>query len=156
MKSNKVKRAWILYWNKDNFGSQLDIAEDGEIAAILPANYSAERIQFLLQRLFAERMHTASELLANRSKRLEEAFNPRRIHGVENTGVEYIMGYHSNTNPRLVAKVVENVAEIDENTISWEEIIPPHQPWMCEFAGVVDCPDEKRSPIITSKEGFKR
>ena len=35
-------------------------------------------------------------------------------------------------------------------------LYPPHQPWMCEFAGIVDCPDEKWSPIVTYEKGFKR
>ncbi len=152
----KVKRAWIFYWDFEGLENGLNVAADGEVVAILPANYSQDRVCFLLQRLFAERVHTASELLHGRSKHLEEAFNPRRIHGVPNTGVEYVMGYYSGVTPKLFAKLVYNLTEIDETTISWEEIDWPHKKWMCEIAKVEDCPDEKRGPKITIKRGFTR
>lgn len=155
-KLQKVKRAWILYWVREDFGSQLDIAEHGEVASILPANYSSERVCFLLQRLYAERMYTAAETLSKRSKHLEEPFNPRKIHGIAHSGVEYIMGYYSSTNPMLVAKAAENIVATDEHNLTWQEIIPPHKDWMCDHAGVKDCPDLNRGPIIKDVQGFKK
>ena len=152
--TNRIKRAWIIYWEREDFGSQLDIGEDGEVMAILPANYSSEKICFLLQRLYAERMYTAAEMLRNRSKHLEKPFNPRRIHGVPQTGVEYIMGYFSSTNPTLVARIAENINVIDEYNLTWQEITQPHLEWMCE--GVADCPDGIREPIVREVKGFTK
>lgn len=155
LSKNEVDKAWIIYWRKDDLGSQLDVAENGEIAAILRSNYGSKKVCFLLQRLFAERMYTASETLFNRSVHLESTFNPRYIHGVPQTDIEYIMGYYSSTNPELVARRAENISITDEHTLEWQEIDYPHPQQLCKLQGVPNCPESKRDPIVRNMQGFK-
>jgi hypothetical protein len=57
-------KAWVLYWS-DYYahGEKTNPALDGEVVAVLPIRWGHKPVHDVLERLFAERRYTPSELI---------------------------------------------------------------------------------------------
>jgi hypothetical protein len=138
-------KAWVLYW--DDFymyGQKTKKAVDGEVVAVLPIQWGRKSVCTVLERLFAERWYTPSELISYRQSRLHEVeINKVRLHDDATTDNHFnwpVIGYSAGHSLRLVARRAEHVRVVESPwEIAWRELGPVHDPIRCTAVGVPNC-----------------
>jgi hypothetical protein len=138
-------KAWVLYWS-DYYahGQRTNPALDGEVVAVLPIRWGHKPVRDVLERLFAERRYTPSELISYRQSGIYEVESDKaRLHDDATRDNHFnwpVIGYSIGDHWRLLARQAEHVRVVDSPwEIAWQELGPIHEPVRCAAVGVLNC-----------------
>lgn len=138
-------KAWVLYWSDFYmYGQKAEKALDGEVVAVLPIQWGRKPVCAVLERLFAERCYTPSELITFRHSgpHLIETHKVR-LHDdatTDNYLNRHVIGYSIGHNLRLLARRAEHVRVVESPwEIAWKETGPVHNTMVCAELGVPNC-----------------
>lgn len=138
-------KAWVLYWSDFYmYGQKTDKALDGEVVAVLPIQWGRKHVCAVLERIFAERWYTPSELISYRQSGIYKVEPIKyRLHDDatrENHFNWPMVGYSMGHNLCLVARQAEHVRVVEYPwEIAWRELGPVHDPIRCAAVGVPNC-----------------
>jgi hypothetical protein len=127
-------KAWVLAWAHMP-GSPGQFAEDGEVVAVLPSQWSENRVSQVLTRLYLERIASPAELFHWRVAAPERPTRVHSIHGISVVDAALTIG----ANPVLKATRVERLRALDKYTLQWTEREPVHPRGICIVQGEPEC-----------------
>jgi len=142
--ARKSRHAWVIYWENMPGKPSPKIGEN-EVVAILPIQWSGNRIKDVLIRMYLERAASPAELLEYRqiSHAPYQPVCGLYLHKMPYGGL-YVVGH----NPILNAREAFNVVASNEYTIEWDEISPTHHAEFCRINfGIEDCEEAARGPV---------
>lgn len=155
--TRRLVKAWVIYWSDYGVhGVKTHTASDGEVVAVLPIRWGPKSVCAVLERLFAERRYTPSELVSYRQSGIYSVEpDKRRLHDDatrENHFNWPVIGYSIGDHWRLLARKAEHLRVVDYPfEIAWRELGPVHEQFRCAAVGVPNCAKQGEPDIVEEK-----